>query len=370
VNVFFGDNGSGKTSLLRILNAAMDRDSVSLRHVTFSRASVTVHSISHDRDFTLTLERNASPTASEMSPRKSRLRSGLAFPIESGEVRRGGNLQASSRILSWTTDCPVKAIQEVPRWRHEWLPTTRLYGSPDEILRAHDAYEARTQTWIDDAFPRVFQQVWSGYARSVLEEIGNAQSRGLAEMFAVLLDTSPREGPIEDLALVFRRVRSFLDRQAVPIPSQPFSTIDGFRARCETDARFRALVLRLNEVEAEIEACNHPRSKLEELLGKMLGGGKRINVGEGLSVQLPSGEDLSPVLLSSGEKHLLVLLVAALSAGESLLLIDEPELSLNVDWQRALVPTLRELNASSQLIMATHSPEICAGLPEASTFRM
>jgi len=37
---------------------------------------------------------------------------------------------------------------------------------------------------------------------------------------------------------------------------------------------------------------------------------------------------------------------------------DEPELSLHVDWQEKLVSNLKNLNPNSQIIFATHSPDI------------
>ena len=37
---------------------------------------------------------------------------------------------------------------------------------------------------------------------------------------------------------------------------------------------------------------------------------------------------------------------------------DEPELSLHVNWQVVLVDNLREMNPASQIIVATHSPDI------------
>ncbi|MBC6439289.1 MAG: ATP-binding protein [Rhodospirillales bacterium] len=73
-----------------------------------------------------------------------------------------------------------------------------------------------------------------------------------------------------------------------------------------------------------------------------------------------SDEKLDVRDLSSGEKQMLILL------GESLLqrgkkciyIADEPELSLHVDWQEKLIPSLLELNPSTQIVFATHSPDI------------
>ncbi|QNH00393.1 AAA family ATPase [Pseudomonas sediminis] len=66
--------------------------------------------------------------------------------------------------------------------------------------------------------------------------------------------------------------------------------------------------------------------------------------------------------LSSGERQLLVML-AHLSLNRSLdksgiFIVDEPELSLHLDWQEKFVDAIQEANPSVQLIMATHSPAI------------
>ena len=46
------------------------------------------------------------------------------------------------------------------------------------------------------------------------------------------------------------------------------------------------------------------------------------------------------------------------SSERDLILIDEPELSLNIKWQNELVPLLMESAPNSQIILATHSPSI------------
>lgn len=66
--------------------------------------------------------------------------------------------------------------------------------------------------------------------------------------------------------------------------------------------------------------------------------------------------------LSSGERQLLVML-AHLSLNSSLtgsgvFIVDEPELSLHIDWQEKFVDAVREANPNVQLVLATHSPAI------------
>lgn len=70
--------------------------------------------------------------------------------------------------------------------------------------------------------------------------------------------------------------------------------------------------------------------------------------------------------LSSGEKQVLILLIQALvSEPEPCIFIaDEPELSLHVNWQEKLLPSMLSLAGSMQLIVATHSPDIAGPYPE------
>jgi predicted ATP-binding protein involved in virulence len=71
---------------------------------------------------------------------------------------------------------------------------------------------------------------------------------------------------------------------------------------------------------------------------------------------------LSPTDLSSGEQHELVLLYELLFKVEakSLVLIDEPELSLHVGWQVSFLKDLQEVIklVDLDILMATHSPDI------------
>jgi predicted ATP-dependent endonuclease of OLD family len=40
------------------------------------------------------------------------------------------------------------------------------------------------------------------------------------------------------------------------------------------------------------------------------------------------------------------------------LLMDEPEVSLHIEWQKVLIKTIISLNPNVQLILTTHSPAV------------
>lgn len=71
--------------------------------------------------------------------------------------------------------------------------------------------------------------------------------------------------------------------------------------------------------------------------------------------------------LSSGQKEIISTLFTIWSATyhqPSVVLIDEPELHLNAEWQRIFVSKLAELAPKNQYILATHSEEIFASVPK------
>ncbi|HGW6116041.1 AAA family ATPase [Serratia marcescens] len=70
--------------------------------------------------------------------------------------------------------------------------------------------------------------------------------------------------------------------------------------------------------------------------------------------------------LSSGERHILTFLCLVLFEGgkRNILIIDEPEISLNIRWQRELLSLFSELIPKTQIIVASHSPSLANRNPQ------
>lgn len=71
-------------------------------------------------------------------------------------------------------------------------------------------------------------------------------------------------------------------------------------------------------------------------------------------------ETLDMKLLSNGEKQLLAILMTVLleDGRATTLFMDEPEVSLHIEWQQTLIETIRRLNPNVQIVLSTHSPAI------------
>ncbi|MGG8167806.1 AAA family ATPase [Klebsiella aerogenes] len=64
--------------------------------------------------------------------------------------------------------------------------------------------------------------------------------------------------------------------------------------------------------------------------------------------------------LSSGERQLIYILLKTANScvRNTIMLMDEPEISLHLNWQERLIDSIREINPECQLIIVTHSPGI------------
>jgi len=93
----------------------------------------------------------------------------------------------------------------------------------------------------------------------------------------------------------------------------------------------------------------------------------RVHASSGFVIST-DGTSLAEHQLSSGEKQLLYLMVAALTTRRkgTVIAIDEPELSMNIRWQKKLVSNLIRCasRAAPQLILATHSPDVATRYAE------
>jgi energy-coupling factor transporter ATP-binding protein EcfA2 len=90
---------------------------------------------------------------------------------------------------------------------------------------------------------------------------------------------------------------------------------------------------------------------------------KQVSIGKGgFRFVTAEGDPLNPVNLSSGEQHEVVLLYELLfrATENSLILLDEPEISLHVAWQEQFLTDLSAITGISRFdaLVATHSPQI------------
>lgn len=104
---------------------------------------------------------------------------------------------------------------------------------------------------------------------------------------------------------------------------------------------------------------------LVDVFNAFLVGDKKLIINKQEIYVETEDSNLSIGALSSGERHILTFLSIVIIAGRGrdILLIDEPEISLNIKWQRTLLSLLQELVPETQIIVASHSPIISKKSP-------
>ena len=91
--------------------------------------------------------------------------------------------------------------------------------------------------------------------------------------------------------------------------------------------------------------------------------GKSIDIDDKNRVIFRKGKQIIDMeKLSAGEKQILLLLFTLflMEDRSTVLLLDEPEISLHIEWQDILIQLMLDLNPNCQIIMTTHSPNIFA----------
>lgn len=121
--------------------------------------------------------------------------------------------------------------------------------------------------------------------------------------------------------------------------------------------------LQSGEPDAAVKAqqLSEPKKKFQDLIDDLFADtGKKIIRTENEIRFSQIGETLYPYQLSSGEKQMLAILLTVLIEDNLpyVLFMDEPEVSLHIEWQKRLIDLILDLNPNVQIILTTHSPAV------------
>jgi predicted ATP-dependent endonuclease of OLD family len=366
VNIFFGLNGSGKTSLLKILHAGLAGESASLVGVPFNSASIGFFSTSEDKVIKRSITRQLSD--SRTATKQSEYRTALERTI----AEQGGAISLETavdlarhrlEIGEWTSK-PV--VRGTGRFRHRYLSTNRLIGDAIPLRRSDGRI---TEAELDAVFAEQIEQIWRLYTNRVLSEVTDVQSAGLREILRSLLFASsePTEQSPPEVKEAYERASHFLERRPGRQNSAEFLE---FQRRFNEEPHFRSVVQDIDQIERRIEQAEEPRRRLAELVSGFFSEGKTISFTNRAIQAEVFGEEIPLASMSSGEKQLVRILIEVITAEDDLIIIDEPELSMHIDWQRNLIRAMQTVNPAVQIIMATHSPDIMENVPDESIFRL
>ena len=404
ITIIHGPNGFGKTVLLTLIYELFSSQIKTLRNTPFSEfriyfdngsyISITKNiasgtfasrkkSDSMDLTFSFYERKKRKPKSWVKKPLAHRR---LRFPLSIierriPELKRIGletwQISSTKEILSledviyrFARFLPVDTI---PEEEPEWLSNVRE-SIPVRLTKAqrlltstaaHSEREYRREPTYVHAVTKYSNEITDAIQAELAEYARISQS--LDRSFPRrLLDTKLKkvikESELrERLAALEKRRSSIIEAGLLKEEAMAFKA----PAKIKKADR-KVLSVYADDVEKKLAALKNITNKIE-LLRKIIN--KRflyksvtISPDVGFLFKTQKERILSPINLSSGEQHELVLLYEMLFKVKpnSLILIDEPELSLHVIWQQEFLRDLIEvINLSDfDALIATHSPEI------------
>ena len=355
LNIFTGPNGSGKTTLLKLIWYLI---SGNLNQIL---AQIPFHSIAIQTDlFALGMERIEPDrvTLDYSFGKEEGVYEFIVIAAETGRIDRKdvGWINALEKRIARTT----KRSLFFPTFRRIEGGFSRVNTDTDDSAIR---FRASAPEMLQDSMLRFSDEVSINGHKFIASISTEDLSELLIQKYAdIYEEISTRQAQaLEDIS---KEIQNNPDKDKVSeIPQDASALLDA-----------------IQKVNKEREQLSKPFSVLSELsrkilrynaihiTGQVVGGETTdgITLGEendGVTVG-KAKDAISSDKLSSGEKQMLGFLCYNAFSDNTAIFIDEPELSLHVDWQRRLFPTLLEQGQNNQFFVATHSPFIYTKYPD------
>ena len=229
------------------------------------------------------------------------------------------------------------------------------------FIRSQRLYNEDKEGKSQRAINEVNQKLSDILTREHYNYLNNAQQLDGHQIDELLADNTPQLSEDE-----YQRKAVVLEMQAKELLS--YNLLPQLNIRPFNPQKAPISSVYINTLEKKIEIYDDIRKRLRlflQLLNNKEFVNKRFSFSrnEGLRILLNTGGVLKDLTkLSSGEQNEIFLLFKLIFEvpEKSVLLIDEPELSLHVAWQLQFIKDIKEIAKTRdvQIIIATHSPEI------------
>lgn len=410
VNVIYGKNGKGKTTVLHIIANILELDFKRFQYLQFDYIRLNNYDgdfleiLKNDRGIVIffnglsvgaNFDENKFPKLSEQESESISSAFGgrpVYLPAYRSILER-----VKSNNLDSTNSKEYESIKAAEMKALTRSSQSRYYWHSQEAKSAHVARKTvQCREWFGEFVPTIRYPGLAEVIETLSEEFLEAQNeasqserRMLSSMFVdvfkslVSTQDTPSDWEIEPLIERVKKSLSIEDDGNKNRPdligislAEEIAKAKSFSSSNESAAQKRVLKLYADMLELRNEekmVAFHKIRTFEAAVNLFLDG-KRLRVSEfvrGLSnnwreyafIEADNGNCYPLSTLSSGERQILTMLFSAtrMSASEKgIFLIDEPELSLHVDWQRIILTELNAQAPSRQIIACTHSPEVGA----------
>lgn len=248
-------------------------------------------------------------------------------------------------------NCVFIETQRLLQTRKSAIPDAEKLGEPqEEILRQSD-YLANLLQRTYASYAATSQDLDRSFPNRLIARSEGASAPNIERLKADLIEIEERRKSLTDAGILVET------SELLVAPKDEFmpSVADALQIYVEDSKKKLAT---FDEIYRKV-------SVFRELLSKKLKP-KDLIINRDLGAQVRRGKDeIDLSKLSSGEKHEFIMLFKLIfeTPASSIVLIDEPEISLHVSWQLEFMSDLSKMQSANQFqsIIATHSPQIIQG---------
>jgi predicted ATPase len=374
VNFLIGTNGSGKTTVINLIAAALSADFQTLDRVDFKKIDIQLSGPDSPAIEIIKKTERKSPflgISYRYKPtRDAEWKEYALTDIESQMAFRSGWTRHAIIGRVHRQEDPIEALGIDVKLT--WLSIHRAASLKTREDRSFESSVDIKLDQLSNALTRLFSQ----FKSKGDEEISHFQK----SLFLALLPPPEWQLIVSVKSLDLEKERQALQEIfenfgvssiAYPDLERQFATVrEAVGKTSWADKELTALaamwsIHRVVQEWAELRAKQaeiyKPREDFLAVINEMLRRKKlSINERNELKADIEGGKSLGLTELSSGEKQLVIILGEALLQQKTpwIYIADEPELSLHVTWQERLTTNLRQINPRAQIIFATHSPDI------------
>lgn len=394
VTLLHGPNGVGKTVILGMINALLRKRLDYFRRIPFSRLLLQFHdgstlelqrkneSKNKDSRYILNLTRDGTSQSATVSMvfRAAAVAAKIDHLRPHGNIAdtwidmRDGEVLSASVVLSRYGDSlPSEHRDEVDlSWFRNFSRNANVHLIEAQRLVRMDSASRTRYGYVGPFRDSPMISTVIEYSRDFSKRLANTmaqygrQSQALDQSFPQRLMAAEDELEVQELQDRMSKLdektdeykaMGILDKTPThPFPVSSLGKIDSRQARVMT--------LYVQDTEKKLHALDdlaiRTRLLLENVNQKFRHKQIQLDREEGIVATIDSGQPLPLSSLSSGEQQELVLHYDLLFRvpSNTIVLIDEPELSLHVAWQKKFLPELLEIVQLSNFdaLVATHSP--------------